>query len=79
MDRIAESDWNPLVAATVAGHEYPLTSETILLGVFASMQFAASIMTDAALQKVYFKGVNDDAREVLAVRARYREYLSRHG
>ena len=52
---------------------------SILLGVFAAMQFAASIMTDAELQKVYFKGVYDDAREVLAVRARYREYLSRHG
>ena len=80
---LQDSDWNPLVAVTVAGHEYPLTSETILmsilLGVFAAMQFAASIMTDAELQKVYFKGVYDDAREVLAVRARYREYLSRHG
>ena len=34
---------------------------------------------DVDLQKAYFKGVYDDAREVLAVRARYGQYLCRNG
>ncbi len=79
---LQDVDWDPLLAVTILGHEYPLTSETILmsilLGVFAAMQFAASIMTDADLQKDYFTGVYDDAREVIAVRARYRRYTARH-
>ncbi len=80
---LESADWNPMLAIRLAGREYPLTSETllmsVLLGVFAAMQFAASIMTDTELQKAYFKGVYDDAREVLAVRARYRQYLTRRG
>lgn len=79
---LQDVDWDPLVAVTILGHEYPLTSETILmsilLGVFAAMQFAASIMIDAELQKSYFAGVYDDAREVIAVRARFRRYAALH-
>ena len=80
---LEDADWHPLLSVTLAGSEYPLTTETalmsMLLGAFAAMQFAASIMTDADLQKAYFKGVYDDAREVLAVRARYGQYIGRNG
>ncbi len=79
---LQDADWDPQVAVTILGHEYPLTSETILmsilLGVFAAMQFAASIMTNAELQKSYFAGIYDDAREVIAVRARFRRYAAVH-
>ena len=80
---LEDADWHPLLSVTLARNEYPLTTETalmsMLLGVFAAMQFAASLMTDADLQKAYFKGVYDDAREVLAVRARYGQYICRNG
>jgi hypothetical protein len=52
--KLEDADWDPIVALTIAGNEYPITVETLLmaalLGVFAAMQFAVSIMTDAALQ-----------------------------
>jgi hypothetical protein len=81
--RLEDADWNPIVALTIAGNEYAITAETLLmatlLGVFSAMQFAVSIFTDAELQKTYFAGVRDDAREVLAVRARYTQFLSGRG
>ncbi|MBG7604853.1 MAG: hypothetical protein IZT58_09475 [Actinobacteria bacterium] len=81
--KLEDADWDPIVALTIAGNEYPITKETLLmaalLGVFAAMQFAVSIMTAAALQTTYFAGVHDDAREVFAVRARYTQYLSEQG
>ncbi len=81
--QLEDADWNPIVAITLAGNEYAITEETLLtatlLGVFSAMQFAVSIFTDANLQKTYFAGVRDDAREVLAVRARYTQFLSGRG
>jgi hypothetical protein len=78
--KLEDADWDPIVALTIAGNEYPITVETLLmaalLGVFAAMQFAVSVMTDSALQSTYFGGFYDDAREVFAVRARYTQYLS---
>jgi len=50
-----------------------------LLGVFSALQFAVSIMTDTDMQAAYFKGVREDAREVLAVHARYRRFLDEDG
>ena len=32
-------------------------------------------MTDSEMQATYFKSIREDAREVLAVRARYRRFL----
>lgn len=72
-------DWDPLVALSLAGNEYPIATETILmatlLGVFSALQFAVSIMTDTEMQAAYFTGIREDAREVLAVRARYRRFI----
>ena len=80
---LEDVDWDPLVAVTLAGNEYPIATETILmatlLGVFSALQFAVSIMTDTDMQAAYFKGVREDAREVLAVRARYRRFLDEDG
>ena len=47
----------------------------LLLGVFSALQFAVSVMTDTEIQATYFAGVRQDARQVLAVRARYRSFL----
>jgi hypothetical protein len=80
---LEDVDWDPLVAVTLAGNEYPIATETILmatlLGVFSALQFAVSIMTDTDMQAAYFKGVREDAREVLAVHARYRRFLDEDG
>ena len=74
-----DADWDPLIAISLAGNEYPIATETVLmsalLGVFSALQFAVSIMTDTETQAQYFAGVREDAREVLAVRARYRRFL----
>lgn len=76
---LEDVDWDPLVAVSLAGNEYPVAVETVLmatlLGVFSALQFAVSIMTDTAMQAAYFTGIRRDAREVLAVRARYHRFL----
>ena len=80
---LEDVDWDPLVAITLVGNEYPIAAETILmaslLGVFSALQFAVSIMTDPEMQATYFAGVRQDARQVLAVRARYRRFLEDEG
>ena len=80
---LEDVDWDPLVALTLAGNEYPIATETVLmatlLGVFSALQFAVSIMTDTDMQTAYFQVVREDAREVLAVRARYRRFIEEDG
>ena len=58
---LEDVDWDPLVALSLAGNEYPVAAETllmaILLGVFSALQFAVSIMTDTEMQAAYFTGI----------------------
>lgn len=77
---LEDVDWDPLVALTLFENEYAITRETLLtstlLGAFAALQFAVSVASDDESQANYFGGVRADAREVLAVRARYTRFLA---
>lgn len=77
---LEEADWDPILSISLFAREYALTKETLLmsglLGVVAAMQFAISIMTDSDFSTEHIDGVKDDAREVLAVRARNGRYLA---
>ena len=77
---LESADWDPIVAVVLFSNEYALTKETVLmsglLGVVAAMQFAISIMTDSDFSAEHVNGIRADARELLAVRARYGRYLA---
>ncbi len=73
----------PLAEWTMFGREYLIAkahvAEAGFLAAFSMLQFTVALMTDQTIKREFYRSVAGDVREVLAVYARYRQYLVHHG